>query len=73
MVELIAQEENDKKCRCRGREEGNCNHAKINSACVEMSSVRLHSVQVAPSGALSDGISHVVNKDGKDSSAEAHP
>jgi len=30
-------------------------------------------VRVAPSGALNGGISHVVNKDGKISSAEARP
>lgn len=40
---------------------------------MEMGSVRLHAVQVVPSEALSDSLSHTVNKDGKTSSAEARP
>lgn len=72
MVDLIAQEENNKKHRGGEREEGNCNQCvqKNNSACMEMGSVRLHTVQVVPPEALSDSRSHMVNKDRNTSSPE---
>lgn len=72
MVELIAQEENDKKRREGGKEEGNCNQhmQKPTQHAWKWAQLRLHTVQVVPAGALSDGVSHVVNKDGKNSSTE---